>query len=202
MPERIRKLIEALVFAGMQPAGAKSRRPPRNGWLARLGGAVENFLSPGPAPTDPLYLSNRTFAQRIMPAVKLVIPLLLVAGALVWWYRGTHHSTDGQSTRAELLAKVMPEIAKLNLPPNRDVDIPSVSVDRSGPALVGTVRNNTTHTMKNVEILCDLTDSRGSQLGFVTAQVENLAPQSQTGFRVPIAQTKASLVLVRDIKAE
>jgi hypothetical protein len=79
--------------------------------------------------------------------------------------------------------------------------VPEVGVDRSGSlALAGIVRNNTAHTVSAVEILFDVTDDRGSRLGNVSAQLQNLAPKSESKFRVPINQQTASIAIVRDIK--
>ena len=103
---------------------------------------------------------------------------------------------------AEIAAKFMPDIDKIKIQPNRDIEVPSVGVDHNGPALTGTVRNNTTRTIRLAEVYFDVTDDNGSKLGGAKAQFENLAPQSQANFRVPIEQSNAAIAVVREIHTQ
>src|SRR5581483_8422277 len=59
----VRKLWESVVYAGMKPGAApQSVRIAR--WFGPLSGPVERFLSAG-KPNDPLYLTNRSFGQKL-----------------------------------------------------------------------------------------------------------------------------------------
>ena len=69
---KLRKLWESIVYAGMQPSSpASAPRPgkPTGGFRDKL----ERFLSGGPAPSDPLYLPNRSLWQRARTGI-LVFP--------------------------------------------------------------------------------------------------------------------------------
>jgi hypothetical protein len=89
----------------------------------------------------------------------------------------------------------------IKLDTNRDVDVMEVHVDHSkGTVLTGTVMNNTTHQIESAEIVFDLTDSTGSQLGGVSQRLENLSPKIRQNFRLPIEQSTAISVVVREVK--
>jgi hypothetical protein len=202
MARSLREIIESVVFAGLKP-GAPHTAEKRMRWLGPLAGPMERFLSGGPTPSDPLYLSHRTPGQRIMLGVKVAIPLAIVGGGLFWYFRSGIQEKQPvlNLTPAEAAAKMMPDLNRVNVVTNKDIEVPEVGVDRSGSlALAGIVRNNTAHTVSAVEILFDVTDDRGSRLGNVSAQLQNLAPKSESKFRVPINQQTASIAIVRDIK--
>jgi hypothetical protein len=96
---------------------------------------------------------------------------------------------------------MLPNMDQVKLDTNRDVDIMEVHVDSTkGTAVMGTVMNNTTHAIHSAEIVFDLTDSTGTQLGGVSQRLENLAPKIRQDFRLPIVQSTASFVLVREVK--
>ena len=106
-----------------------------------------------------------------------------------------------EPTPAEIAAKMLPNMAEVKVETNRDLDIVEVHVDRSqGVAVVGTVLNNTTHAISTAEIVFDLTDSVGSQLGGVSQKLENLRPQIRQSFRMPIEQQEARFALVREVR--
>jgi hypothetical protein len=68
--------------------------------------------------------------------------------------------------------------------------------------LVGTVKNNTDRLIRTTEIVLNLTDATGSQLGAVSARVDNLAPNATANFQIPIVQTDAAFALVREIQTQ
>ncbi|MBZ5620630.1 MAG: FxLYD domain-containing protein [Acidobacteriia bacterium] len=106
-----------------------------------------------------------------------------------------------EPTPAELAARMLPDMSNVKIETNRDVDVMEVHIDRSGAAaLTGTVRNNTNHEIRTAEIVFDLTDSSGSQLGGVSQRLENLVPQKSLNFRLPIDQQDARFVLVREVR--
>src|ERR1022692_4753065 len=78
--KRIRAFLESIVFAGMKP-GAQTAPKRQLAWLGPLRGPVERLLSGGPAPTDPLYLTNRSLGRKLLSWSLVGIPcLVLLAG--------------------------------------------------------------------------------------------------------------------------
>ena len=75
---RIREFFESIVFAGMKP-GAQAVPKQNLRWLGPLRDPIERLLSGGPAPSDPLYLSNRTPAQKLKSWSLIAIPCLVLA---------------------------------------------------------------------------------------------------------------------------
>jgi len=65
--------------------------------------------------------------------------------------------------------------------------------------VVGTIKNNTGRLIHTTEIVLNLADTMGSQLGAVSARVDNLAPNATASFQIPIEQTEAVIVLVREV---
>lgn len=201
--KRIREFFESIVFAGMKP-GAQAV-PKRNlQWLGPLRDPIERLLSGGPAPTDPLYLSNRTPAQKLKSWSLIAIPCLVLAVGV-----GVTLSNflDPPETRpvkepppGEVTAKLFPSVTKnLKLAPPSDVQVIEVRVD--GSRLVGVVKNTTAREIAVAELIIDLTDSDGSQVGAVTGTVERLAPSSTKEFQIPIKQQDAAIALVREVKS-
>jgi hypothetical protein len=186
-------------------SGAPSAQVQRKGWLGPLRARLDRFLAGGPAPTDPLYLSRRTIGQRARTAAALGIPCLFVAGGITWAL--TNHFTKKvpvpkmDMSPGELAAKMLPNMGNVKLDTNRDVDVMEVHIDHSkGIAVMGTVMNNTTRQIASAEIIFDLTDATGSQLGGVSQRIENLPPQIRHIFRLPIEQSNARFVLVREVR--
>ncbi len=201
MARSFREVVESIVFAGMKPTTPGSAPPPRqSAFRARL-----DRLLAGGAQSDPLYLSRRTPAQRIGKAAIIAVPCLIaflpIGLALNRHYTKKIEVPKLDMSPAEIAAKMLPNMDNVKLDTNRDVDVMEVHIDRSqGVALMGTVMNNTAHPIQTAEIVFDLTDSSGSQLGGVSERVENLAPQVRQKFRLPIDQSTASFVLVREVR--
>jgi hypothetical protein len=90
-----------------------------------------------------------------------------------------------------------------NIEVNKDVQVLEAHVElEGGSKLTGTARNNTDHLIHTAEIVFNLTDQSGSQVGAVSAQVENLAPNATVRFQVPIEQTNAAFALVREVRTQ
>jgi len=177
---------------------------PRLGWLGPLRGPVERLLSGGPAPTDPLYLSNRTPFQKMKFWALIAIPCLVLAGAIAVTLSILDPPAPAPAkelTAAEITAKLLPNMDKdIKLAPASDVQVIEVRVV-DGSRLVGSVHNTATHPISSVELIVDLTTSSGSQLGAVNAFVENLPASGRKDFEIPIRQRDASFALVREIIA-
>jgi hypothetical protein len=204
MARSLRERIESVVFAGLKP-GTPRAESKRMSWLGPLRGPIERFLSGGPAPSDPLYLSSRTPKQRFLLALKVAVPFALAGGIVLWAFRSDIFPKNQPKldlSPAELAAKFMPDVDKIRIVTNHDVEVPAVGVDRAGHALTGTVKNNTPRTLRAVEVTFDVTDENGSKLGAAKATFASLAPRSESEFRLPIQQAGAAIAVVREIQMQ
>jgi hypothetical protein len=205
--KRIREIFESIAYAGLKP-GTPAAAPKRLKWLGPLSGPIERFLSGGPAPSDPLYLTNRTLNQKIKLGLLIGIPCLVVglvvAGMLTNAFDFSPPPPAHEASASEMAAKLLPKMEpNMHVQTAREVEVTEVHVEPGPPAfLVGGMRNTTTHDIRSAEAVFDLTDGGGSQLGAVSARVENLKPGASTSFRIPIQQTKAMFALVRDIHSQ
>jgi hypothetical protein len=199
--KRLRELFESIVFAGMKP-GARPGQTQGRKWLGPLRGLVERILS-GSAPSDPLYLTNRSLGRRIMPWSLVVIPCLLIVGLVVLalTYSGAPVAAPKKEpTAEEAAAKVLPNLARdVKIDSNKDVEVLQVQVNRSAMKVTGTVRNNTAHTVAVTDVIFNLTDTSGSAIGAVSGHIENLPPKSTRDFQIPIKRQDAAFVLVREL---
>jgi hypothetical protein len=203
---RIREIFESVAYAGLQPGSASQPRPRK--WLGPLSGPVERFLSGGPAPSDPLYLTNRSTASKLKGAAIIGIPVLLLAGGL---YGVLTNSFDfgapkpvHEVTAAEAAAKLLPHMDRdIRIETNHDVGVLEVHIEDGSPkTLVGSLKNNTDHEIGMAEAVFDVTDLGGSQLGAVSTRVEHLKARGTSNFRFPIQQRHAVFALVREVHVQ
>ena len=172
MLNRLRRIFESIVYAGMQKR----------------------------APVDPLYLSNRTWKQKLRVGLLIAIPGLVLAGAVAL---GLSHMyapkrlDPNLPTRAEIIASLPVDLAKDMVPVALDVQIQDLHPDTTGsPKLVGALRNNTDRTI-SVEFTVDLTNRRGSRVDAVTPRVEKAPAKSSVAFQFPIPDADAAFAVVR-----
>ncbi len=83
--------------------------------------------------------------------------------------------------------------------PPSEVQVIEVKVD--GARVVGVVKNTTAREIAMTNVVFDLTNSTGSQIGAVSATVENLPPSGHKEFQIPIKQRDAAFALVREVKS-
>ena len=104
-------------------------------------------------------------------------------------------------TAKEVAAKMLPNMDKdIKLNSNPDVQVVEVTVSHTGGThLVGVVKNMTAHPIAAIDLIIDLTNGTGSQVGAVKGTVEKLAPSSTKDFQFPIKQNDATFALVREI---
>jgi hypothetical protein len=204
--KRLRQWFESIAFAGLRPSGQKA--PKRDyKWLGPLSGPIERLLSGGPAPTDPLYLTNRPLSKKIKSWSLIAVPCLVLAvviGIMLSNFLDPPESRPvKEPTAAEITAKLLPNVAKdIKLASPSEVEVVEIRVDHNGGShLIGVVKNTTTHEIAAVELIVDLTDNIGSQVGAVSATVEKLPPSSTKAFQIAIKQHDAKFALVRDINA-
>jgi hypothetical protein len=206
MLKRLRRFIDSIVFAGLKP-DAPREQAKRVLWLGPLRGLLERVLL-RPAPSDPLYLSNRTFDQKVKLGLAIAVPCLIVVGVtavgLSHIFQANGPGPAPEPSAAELAAKLLPNMDKtINIEVNKDVQVLEAHVESEGGAKVaGTVKNNTDRLIHRTEIILNLTDKMGSHLGAVSAQVDNLAPNATVKFQIPIDQTDAAFALVREVQTQ
>jgi hypothetical protein len=165
---------------------------------------IEHFVS-GNTPSDPLYVSNRTVGQKVRVALLLGAPTLAI-GALIFLALASYFDPPPSPAKVvsvkdatgEITAKVLPGIEKDFAESSRDVDVVEAAVGLNH-TLSGKLRNNTDHLVQVADIVFDVTDEDGSQLGGVAVRVENIAAKSTATFKVNVEQQAARAALVREV---
>jgi hypothetical protein len=165
---------------------------------------VERFLGGGIAPSDPLYLTNRTFGQKLRTAVVVAIPCVIVFGVLalgVGSYIRVREKPAQDVTTAELREKVLPTLARnIEISTNHDLEVTEARVEQGEPTVgLGTVRNNTGHAIDNAQVVFDLTADSGARLGAVSATIAHVDAKSTAAFRIAVQQDNATFALVREV---
>jgi hypothetical protein len=180
-------------------------------WMDRIDAVakrLERFAS-GAAPTDPLYVSNRTLGQKVRFGFLIGVPVLVLSlFVLLAMNKYFDSQLARQSAEAPApaavptAAKVLPNLEKDFAPAvdaSREVEVLEASVQTADHHLIGKVRNNTDHPVQIAELVFDVTDEGGSQLGGVAVRVENLKPRSVRQFDTALQQRTAFGALVREI---
>ena len=152
--KRIREFLESIVFAGMKPGGQTASKP-RFQWLGPLRGPIERLLSGGPAPNDPLYLTNRTLTQKLKPWSLVAIPCLVLAVGIAYTLKSLdppEPTPVKEPTAAEISAQLhLPKDIKLA--PASDVQVLEAKVD--GTRLVGKVKNPSTRAIAGADLVVE-----------------------------------------------
>jgi hypothetical protein len=206
MLKRLRGFVTSVVFAGLKP-DAPREQAKRMRWLGPLRGLLERVLL-RPAPSDPLYLSNRTLDQKVKLGLAIAVPCVIVVAVtalgLSHFFHANGPGPADEPSGAELAAKLLPNVDKISIiEVNKDVQVLDAHIEREGGGKVaGTVKNNTGRLIHTTEIILNLTDKTGSLLGAVSAQVDDLAPNATVNFRVPIEQADAAFALVREVQTQ
>lgn len=204
MANRLRSFIESVLFAGLKP-DTRATETRRGHWLAPVRERFEKLLS-GRAPTDPLYLSNRSWKQRIKSGLAVGILCVVLVAALGWGLtkilpRGEPAAAQAPS-RAEMIAKLLPDLEKtLKNHANPDAEVAEVRVVQGdAPRLSGLLTNKTNGTV-SIEFVLELTDANGSRLGAVTERVNDVPPRSAVPFDIPLKEPETTFALVREVRA-
>lgn len=172
----IRKFLESLVYAGLKPAG----------------------------PADPLYLTNRTWKQKLRTVLLVSLPVLAVVGVALYAMLRPPTLPENRPatpTAAEIAAStpILPD--NFSLPQNTDLQIIQASVTRDGGTHVaGVLKNNTSRRYAGAELSFHLTDEDGSQVGGASTRLGLIEPRATVPFRFPIPQKNAAFVLVREVR--
>jgi hypothetical protein len=204
MANRIRSIIESLVFAGLKPAGGvpAGPRPPRR--LAWLRDKIERFLSGGRA-DDPLYLSNRTWKQKLRLWLVVGTPLVLLVGAATLFFTNVFTPQTPpppkEPTNAEKLARLLPDLQNtVHIDALEGIGVDELRVLRDGPPKVTGLVTNKTDAAMSVDIDLELADRSGSRLGSVTQMVKNVPPHSSARFEFAAADPTAMYAIVKKIR--
>ena len=176
-----------------------------NPWVGRQRARIDSWISGGAGPSDPLYLTNRTWGQKLKTWSVVAVPLLILLGGVALTLSSLVNPPETKPvadlTAAEVAAKVLPNLKDLKVESNRSLEVMEVRVVRSGNVtkMVGLVKNLTTHEIATAEIGCDLTDSGGTQLGSVSVLVEKIPASGTKQFELDLKQTETAFVLIREI---
>ena len=210
----LKQFFENIAYAGLKPQGGKPAEgseaaaapAPTPKGLGAIASWVDRKLNAA-GPADPLYLSNRSLAQRMKVWIVMGLPVVLVLAGVGLALAGffgkdsTIAPPPEGLTNAQLAEKMLPDLNKdLHIESQHDLDIEDVHVvDGSPHHLVGVAINKTDHVISKAELVFDLTDRIGSRQGAVTTEVKNIPAKSSAPFQVPLEQTRASFALVREI---
>jgi hypothetical protein len=171
--------------------------------LDRLRQRFERFLS-GRAPSDPLYLTNRTRAQKLKVAA-LIAVLVLILGALVMVGATDMFHFSKVDPYEHPLAEAQPARDTKPTPDPKltrtDLEVINIHIarDENPPVVTGILRNNTSQKVDSVEVSFYLADGRGSLMGTETTQVPGVGPHNSVTFRAPLKIASAEYVLVREV---
>ena len=202
----LREKIESIVYAGLKSGAqqATSGDAAARSIFGALRQRIDLWVSGGPGPSDPLYLSNRTTGQKARAWVVIGVPLLLVIAligiSLSTLLEPPKPQQVTELTPAEVAAKLLPNLKDLKIEGSSDVEIVELRVENSGVRMTGTLRNKTARTIASADISCDVTDSGGTQLGSVILHVEDIPASGVKRFEQPLNRLDATFVLVRQIQ--
>jgi len=159
---------------------------------------------------DPLYVTNRTTGQKVRFFLLVGTPVLAISifiGLAMMNYFDPPPKPENPAVAkeptGEITAKVLPHVDK-ELPVaneySRDIEVLEASVSRAGEhAISGKVRNTTDHPVALAELIFDITDDEGSQLGGVSVRIQNVPPHAIVPFKTVLQQQNARSALVREV---
>jgi len=170
---------------------------------------IERFVSGG-APQGPFYVTNRTTGQKLRVGLLIGVPLLAIAvfiGLAMNNYfdppASAEQPTVAKQPTGDVTAKVLPHIEKelaVSSGYSRDVEVLEAAVSRGADhSLAGKLRNTTDHVIQVADLVFDVTDEDGSQLGGISVRVENIPAHAVVPFKTALAQHDARTALVREV---
>ena len=201
--KRLREFFENIAYAGLKP-GQKAAAKPTTFW-GKLRARFDQFLAGGPAPNDPLYLTNRSFGQKIRPWLIIGVPMVILFGVIGVSLSNILEPPEAKQaaepTAKEVSAKLLPNLDNnIRIENNSDVEVVEIKIEHTGGSkLLGSVRNTTNHEIAAARMVVDLTDTNGSQVGGVEVRIESIPASKTKSFAQPIAQHGAAFALVREV---
>ncbi|MFN7992687.1 MAG: FxLYD domain-containing protein [Bryobacteraceae bacterium] len=176
-------------------------------WWAALNDRFDRFLS-GTAPSDPLYVSNRSAQQKLRRAAAIVVPVLIVVGVIVAGsiklFRANvnpyEHLAETPAPAPQPAPALRPDPA--STPAGLEVLTIRIYRDSGPPVISGVVRNNTGKAVSSAMVTYFLADSGGSMIATENATVHDVPPRGSVTFRAPLRTQNAAMVMVREVRAE
>jgi hypothetical protein len=173
-------------------------------WLDNLRGRFERFVS-GRAPSDPLYLTNRTWKQKLRLAGLIGVPVVVLGTLVIVTSTNGLHFRDVnpyEHTLAEAAPPAPKQTSDPKLPP-ADLEVVDLRIakDIDPPVVTGIVRNNTSRKINSAEVTYYLADNSGSVIATQTTSVPNVGPRGSVSFKAPLKVAEAGYVLMRDVRA-
>jgi hypothetical protein len=184
------------------PVG-KSQLDPLRKRFDPLRERMDIFIS-GRAPSDPLYLTNRTWRQKLKIASLIVATVLLLTILLTIVATnpfGFHRVVAEERPPADAPLAAAPQRPSSGpLTASTELEVVDVRISRDArpPVVTGTVRNRTGQKIDSAEVSYYLADAAGSMVGTDTTEVVNLEPYGSVAFRAPLKVARAVYVIVRD----
>jgi hypothetical protein len=170
---------------------------------------IEIFIS-GQAPSDPLYLTNRSWQQKLKAAALIAVPVLLLIAFVT--IAASNRLRSGRvapdenpltetSPQPEAPQAAMRKPLPDPISASTDLDVVNLRIARDAhpPMVTGTVRNKTGRKVDSAEVSYYLSDTAGSLVGTDKTQVANVEPHGSVGFRIPLKIANAEYVFVRDV---
>ncbi|MEO8596741.1 MAG: FxLYD domain-containing protein [Candidatus Solibacter sp.] len=199
--KRIREFFESIAFAGLKPSGGSAAGPKKKTWFSPVQERLERHLAGGPAPNDPLYLSNRTMSQKMRAWSLIAIPCLILAigiGVTLYVLEPPEAEPVKQFTAAEIAAKVLPNMDKqIRLTPPSAIQVLEITVSESH--VKGVVQNMTNRDIAGADLVIELTNATGSQVGAVNTSLDKIPASGRREFTLPIKQRDATFALIREM---
>ncbi|HLH18618.1 MAG TPA: FxLYD domain-containing protein [Bryobacteraceae bacterium] len=167
---------------------------------------IERFVG-GSGPSDPLYISNRTFGQKARLALLIGLPMVAVGGLIVLAlgnYFDPAPSSEPPAAAApakaagSITANVLPNLAK-DYRSESDGDCEVAEAVVGNQAIIGKLRNKSARAVSVADVIFDVTDADGSALGAVAVRVENIPPHGTADFHQTIEQHNAKAAIVREV---
>lgn len=184
--------------AGNSPLDRLRRR------FDHLRARIEILIS-GRAPDDPLYLSNRTWQQKLKIASLIGAPVLMLVALVTIGATDVfrfHKVNPYEHSPTEALAPAVPQ-KRMPDPVLAPADLEVVNIriakDAHPPVVTGVVRNNTNQKVDSAEVSYYLADTDGSLVGTDATEVANVEPHGSVAFRTTLKVAKAEFVIVRDV---
>jgi hypothetical protein len=201
MIDRIRRFVESVVYAGLNPASGP-RQSKGAGRFAPFRERLDKFISGG-RPRDPLYLTNRTWSQKLRLAAVVATPCLIVAGIVGLLLNGVFRPKTAppkELTAADMIAKVLPGVGETKIEKNADAEVAEVTVDRQGAGhVVGVLKNKTDHVI-SVDLVLAFVNGNGSRVDTNAFRVKNAPAGSLFPFSFPLRTPDAVHVFVMEIR--
>jgi hypothetical protein len=172
-------------------------------WLAGLRQRFDALLA-GEAPSDPLYLSNRTWKQKLRLAALIGIPMLVIALVIVaastdvfQLRRANPYDHPGSAEPAATAPDPATE------PTEKEMEVSNLRIARDvkPPIITGEFRNNSDHLIHSAEITYFIADNNGSLLATESTEVLEVGPHRVVTFSAPLKLSQAGYVQVRDVHA-